>query len=347
MEIKLLGPVGGISLDITPKAQAEIMSSLPSDNKILDSNYDWARPSVQNSDCSKPANIIFSWALVGSLAEVTDIHLYISSLSSFEDAEQIDIQPGQMFLSLNNFIYDRYYWKMTAFSDDEILYETQPECFVINSNSLRWFDLHGITNVRDIGGIPLNDIGYTKRRMLYRGSELNGMLTARPSALKFLSNTMKIKTDLDLRRTEDIKDRISPIKNAELINVPARAYADIFGSGEREKYGNIFKILANESAYPIYLHCIAGADRTGTVIYILLNLLGADTETADYEYELTSTSVFGMRSRYNHYFYDFKVAFEQYGSTPQQRAENFLLTCAVSREEMQKIRTILTKEIIK
>ncbi len=346
MEIKLLCPINDITVSLTPKIHSEIMESLPKDDKIINSDYDWFSPTAQGKDCSKPANVMFSWALEGSLAQVTDIYLFLATSPDFEGAEKIEIYPGQMFLSLNNFVHDRYYWKMLAMSDGAVLYETAPQSFNVDTDSIRWFDIKGATNVRDIGNIKLNGNLRLKSRMIYRGSELDGMVTAGKSGLKYLSHSIKIKTDLDLRRADDIdKNGISPIKNANLINIPIRAYADIFTGSEREKYAKIFKVLANPDSYPVYMHCIAGADRTGTVIYILLCLLGADTDTADYEYELTSASVFGMRSRYNAYFAEFKREFGQYGATPQLRAENYLFSCGVTREEMQAIKDILTQGV--
>ena len=38
---------------------------------------------------------------------------------------------------------------------------------------------------------------------------------------------------------------------------------------------------------------------------------------------------------------DFRKALEVYGDTPELRAENYLLSCGVTREEMENIRKLL------
>ncbi|KAL8695258.1 MAG: hypothetical protein Q9224_003430 [Gallowayella concinna] len=50
----------------------------------------------------------------------------------------------------------------------------------------------------------------------------------------------------------------------------------------------IFEHLAKPHPEPIYLHCTAGKDRTGTIIMLLLRLVGISPETAAEEYELTN-----------------------------------------------------------
>ena len=45
------------------------------------------------------------------------------------------------------------------------------------------------------------------------------------------------------------------------------------------------------------MHCAGGADRTGTVCFLLEALCGVSLEDAEIEYELTSFSPVGMRHR--------------------------------------------------
>lgn len=52
----------------------------------------------------------------------------------------------------------------------------------------------------------------------------------------------------------------------------------------------IFEVLADENNYPVYIHCNAGADRTGTVAFLINGLLGVSEEDLIRDYELTSFS---------------------------------------------------------
>ena len=57
----------------------------------------------------------------------------------------------------------------------------------------------------------------------------------------------------------------------------------------------IFHTMATEDIYPMYFHCAAGADRTGTVGVMLDGVIGRDDETIIAQYELTSFCFIRMR----------------------------------------------------
>ena len=60
----------------------------------------------------------------------------------------------------------------------------------------------------------------------------------------------------------------------------------------------VFEVLANKSNYPVYIHCNAGADRTGTVAFLINGLLGVSEADLIRDFELTSFSkVSGLRYR--------------------------------------------------
>ena len=80
--------------------------------------------------------------------------------------------------------------------------------------------------------------------------------------------------------------------------VPLGQYDQILSSGStKSALKRIFELLADESNYPIYYHCNAGADRTGTLTFLINGLLGVSYEDLTRDFEVTSFSVCGKRWR--------------------------------------------------
>lgn len=77
-----------------------------------------------------------------------------------------------------------------------------------------------------------------------------------------------------------------------------------YGANNRNYYSpsaqsikTIFSTLADESNYPVYFHCNAGADRTGTLAFLIEAVLGVSEEDVVKDYEITSFSSYGARYR--------------------------------------------------
>ncbi|NIY15095.1 MAG: hypothetical protein GWM98_09415, partial [Nitrospinaceae bacterium] len=70
----------------------------------------------------------------------------------------------------------------------------------------------------------------------------------------------------------------------------------------RDEYLKIFQVFADRENYPVLFHCVGGADRGGTVAFLLNGLLGKDREHLIRDFELTTLSVWGERSRWSDQF---------------------------------------------
>ena len=113
--------------------------------------------------------------------------------------------------------------------------------------------------------------------------------------------------------------------------------------------------LADESVYPLFLHCLGGADRTGMIVLYIRALLGECDEDIFVDYELTTLSNYaggfeegstdtGSRSRNGSYFREFLDEFAKYeGTNLAERTESFLLSCGVTSDTIEKIRKIFKK----
>ena len=119
----------------------------------------------------------------------------------------------------------------------------------------------------------------------------------------------------------------------------------------------------------MYVHCNHGADRTGTIIFLLNGLLGVPYEQLVQDFELTTFSASGARyrtgivggafdktskyagisecSEQNYVAFDklHELIMQNYGQggkTLQQAIENYLISvCGVSASDISKIKNIL------
>ena len=168
---------------------------------------------------------------------------------------------------------------------------------------VRWYDVEGARNVRDIGGWT----GLRAGRV-FRGTELNSKPNHKQYELTecgraVMRGEMGIVSDLDLRGEiaeygEDAKTK-SPIgEGSQLLSRPVSSYVETCTSPRSAKaFANALRVFADEKNFPVYVHCAGGADRTGTVCFLLEALCGVSLEDAEIEYELTSFSPVGMRRR--------------------------------------------------
>ena len=90
----------------------------------------------------------------------------------------------------------------------------------------------------------------------------------------------------------------------------------------------------------MYMHCTYGADRTGTIIYLLQGVLGVPEDKMDMEYMLTAFEVPSVKE--NEYIDVVKtniMGFE--GDTINEKIENFLINdIGVTKQEIDSIRRI-------
>ena len=342
LEIKLLSPKDTSVVEILPPLQNQILSELPVGDDIVECSFDWRAPSATESENSAPRYINFSWGLFGSLAGVISISLLISQDNDFSNYMEHPIMPGQAFMSINNFKRNTtYFWKVVAFGVSGVVCESDVATFKTSNALPQWYKLPGVTNFRDIGGW-MTDSGVTiKEGLIFRGSQV-GLRDENPDELlSFLQNNLKIKTQIDLRFDDEIRPFNKLIPNADYYRFSILPYDAISNDKEKEKILKIFKIFSNRDSYPVYLHCYAGADRTGTIAALIKFLLGVSADDIATDYELTSLCPFGMRCRSHEMYTAFLEYLLTLGNTYKEGAENYLLSCGVSKQEIQSIREIL------
>ena len=137
-------------------------------------------------------------------------------------------------------------------------------------------------------------------------------------------------------------------------NIPFGAYERLSLDWGRRAVADCFRVFTDESNYPIVFHCIGGADRTGTLSFILLAVLGVPQEEIDRDWATTSflpesaflplgANLGAFRvSRYA------KIAehLAQYpGALLRERTESFLMSCGVTVEEIDRFRRIMLESL--
>lgn len=127
--------------------------------------------------------------------------------------------------------------------------------------------------------------------MLIRGTELDGLVEK-----DFKLNGREQSQFLDFRYDMDLRDpsvaggtNASPLgKDVTHVYFNAPAYGHVFEAANYPTVKKMFEALAAPEHYPMYLHCTYGADRTGTLVFLLQGLLGVSYDDMVFEYKLTA-----------------------------------------------------------
>ena len=110
--------------------------------------------------------------------------------------------------------------------------------------------------------------------------------------------------ELDLRGASDISDGYNACGFAENGDIQYQQYAiksyEQTFTQTRSMVAPIFELLKNANNKPVYYHCFGGADRTGTIGFLLNGLLGVSYEDLVIDFELTSYSSINNEHIRNH-----------------------------------------------
>ena len=238
-----------------------------------------------------------------------------------------------------------HYWQVSR--DDGIA--SPIESFRTHALPPRWIHVPGITNVRDLGGWPLPGGNRFRQGLVYRSSELNGHLTIHDAGRRVLEDELGIRTDLDLRgEGEDVRPVLDE-RRVRWINAPIRPYGEIIREQHHALYRRIFELFAESSNYPILFHCWGGADRAGTVAFMLHALLDGYPEHLALDYELTTMAVWQDRHRFSSEYRALLATLATASNnapSPRAQVEHYLHTIGVTSATITAIRTILIEAAV-
>ena len=281
------------------------------DNRDTEVNYS----SGYNVYCDQPNQ--YDTGVTGNV----NVYEYNESTGTISNsqASYVTNNNGKLY----NFIPGKvYYWESATDSSKHGYVRPTGERRIISiDNTAPNSTKYKTRNVRDLGGIKVdtnNDgiiDGTIKYGKLFRGEKIWG---GDGTTVQYFTK-LGIANEMDLRADSEVvtsnEDSLHKITSN-----PANANNKVFeiihyGIDYTNDYSNY--TLSRKAAtrvmyefvkahnngndnYSLYFHCRIGADRTGTLAYILEGLLGAPTEERYRDYELTV--FFGLRERTRFYY---------------------------------------------
>jgi protein-tyrosine phosphatase len=231
----------------------------------------------------------------------------------------------------------------------------------------RFISVPGVPNVRDLGG----RIGLNGRRirqgLVYRSAGWNNnasscvltngavvMTNMQAGASRLNSivadvfvKPLGIRTDLDLRSDRECFGMTgSPIgKDVRWLHIPGGNYWNFSESRWQAAFAEAFRAFLDEANYPIVFHCIAGADRTGSLACILNALLGVCEDELAKDWEATGFDNAHPKLRHDIRWDPLVKVFDAYpGSTLNERVESYVKARGFSDADIARFRAIMLEE---
>jgi len=282
-------------------------------------HFDWVE------ECSIPAPVHFVWESGEEetflLSDTPDFSQIVACRRAVDSCDIYNLMIGRT-----------YYWRV---GDSEVRhFETvlQPP---------RLLCIPGMANVRDIGGWSTLEGKYVKQGMIYRSpATTNEFYQATDEGIRILHDDFGIRCDFDLRGKCD--NGHSPIGEDVLYCFYDAEQYEGFVL-DRERNVQMFRRLLDKTIYPVFIHCAYGQDRTGSLIAMLMGVLGVDDETIICDYEL-SALVAGEKSRHSGRWVRFVTALQEYGNTLSEQFCGYLKSGGITDEELDLFRQIMLED---
>jgi len=283
----------------------------------------------------------------------------------------------------NLLVNQKYYYKVTADGKESALAN------FTTGDYPRWIDARPMFNVRDAGGYMTSSGQRIKQGLVYRGGEINkktgwygtqqytddtGNTKARDGHIVTQTDAAKraFREDMGMVNGLEIDLRSSSETNGYPVTKEVCNFADngdisyklipisSYYKGMQNNTTQIkqcFEAFAQADQHPVYYHCYGGADRTGTVGFLLGAVLGMSYTDLVIDFELTSYSSNPSRNYRSHLrngpWNDWPGLVDylkntlnwKNDKTIKQGAEEYLINkCKVSQATIDNIRNIMLEE---
>ena len=267
------------------------------------------------------------------IAESDEYVFQKSATPDFADCVTVTGVPFREYEYYNALLGEHFYWRGGA--DLETIAESPVHEVTVTGTAPRNLYVPGLTNVRDVGGYAssLAEGGVIRQGLYYRGGQIDDI---KEDGIAVLVNDLGVRAEIDLRgysRPGGYKKGLEYIEYYSAVIGMAEG-DDLFSAYD---YSAAFNAIAKAGKTPVYLHCIAGADRTGIVSFMLLTACGVDFHDAALDYLFTCFSTHGMRSLST--VTDWNERLGGYpGETKAEQAKSWIVSKGVSEETVEVIR---------
>ena len=286
---RLLSPENGANVSQRTVLQCEfarLEKALAADEASFSrGDFDKFKGNLKKGLNCLPAPVTFRWEGDGKSL------LRISKNADFSDSRIYVAESGGGIDVYNLEIGTCYYWRVENVSG-----VSQTRRFTTKSETPRRIKIDGLTNVRDIGGVSVRGGFKVRQGAVFRGTEFDYRLKITPEGERVFLSELGIKTDIDLRGKDELE------KAGEGLPVPRFNFVvsgyDIFDGKKLVKYIEALKLIGSADRLPAYVHCWGGADRTGTFFILLESVLGYSDAQILEDFEATSLSIHGTRTRF-------------------------------------------------
>jgi protein-tyrosine phosphatase len=198
----------------------------------------------------------------------------------------------------------------------------------MNHGDMRWLELEGAVNARDLGGLPTVDGGRVATRRLLRSDNLQGLTT---TDVKLLVEGFDLSTVVDLRSTNEVvSEGPGPLTAVESVQhrhhsvLPERGKAtDAAADPLLTRRERLLGLYPDDPMCALYLgylqdrpdgvigalrsiayargaalvHCAAGKDRTGVVVALALSVAGVERDAVVEDYAASGTRIDAILAR--------------------------------------------------
>jgi len=362
-------PIDDSQVALVPEIQKKIMKFPTHAERLQELNRDRDRKQsyfASGAEWRKATPVTFRWECTDD--ESGPYRVLVSETPDFADPI-IGLVSGGHHLTMPNEtanfkINQKYYWKVIGRDKSKNKVESEVAAFVTEDQTPRWIAIKGdVRNIRDLGGYKTTDGKRVKQGKVFRGQGLNynsvdgeipGANRLMLADKDYMLNKLGIRTDLDLRSGgETAYMKVSPLgEEVNFVHHSSAGYAGIFEPHGKEVMAENFRLFCNEANYPIYFHCIAGADRTGSLAYVLNGVLGVPEKDLGADWEHTfypNLPDNNWNGNPNHWqlIQHIDNGLAKYGDkedTLQRRIELYLLDCGVTPEEIETFRSIMLED---
>jgi protein-tyrosine phosphatase len=188
---------------------------------------------------------------------------------------------------------------------------------VTDAEQDRWLPFDGLSNARDVGGLPLDGGGNVRTGVLLRTESLESLSD---SDVARLTGLLGVRQVIDLRKDGEVLAFGRGALHAAGVETHRLSFIPEEGRGLPEIEGDIDPVVHNYLAYltergenvvagvrliagldrgATVVHCAAGKDRTGVLVALVLSAAGVTRDEVVADYALSATRIDDMFRRWS------------------------------------------------